>query len=103
MICSAIAPLLEGMMSPIPLKRFSLPFDPHDMKYFYSDKRVTKELKKNRLPSGVRRVIRKEHDLKFIIDNKGVITGERMGWTPIVYFYTHKDRKCDHYGRRSND
>jgi len=93
--CAIAAPSLLHMKSPLPLMRFEVPFDPHDMKYFYSDVRVTKDLTKSLLHDGVRRIVKKEEDLKFIINDSGEIIGERVGKSNIVYFYTRRDfSKC---------
>jgi len=83
------------MKSPLPLKHFKVPFDPHDMKYFYSDSRIKRDLSDVRLPDGVKMLVEKEEDLKFIINDSGEIIGERVGKTNIVYFYTRRDfSKC---------
>lgn len=91
------------MTSPLSLKEFSIPFDPHDMKYFYSDKRVDKELLKCTIPGGVKRVVQKEQDIRFITDKDGIIIGERISNQNIVYFYTNKEFRCELYERRAND
>lgn len=94
--CVVAAPLLKDMMSPLPLKRFDIPFDPHDMKYFFSDSRVMKQLTSSELPTGVRREVRQEQDIKFITNKDGVIVGERVGKQKVVYFYTHRQFNCEY-------
>ena len=87
-------PQIEQMLSPIRDKKFEIPFDPHDMKYFYADGGLRKHMEKDELPDGVRRIIRNEKDIRFIYDKDGEIIGERVAPHSVVYFLTHKDFAC---------
>lgn len=78
----------------ISLKRFHVPFDPHDMKYFACESDVLKRLSTAHLPPGVKRVTQHEEDLKLILNNKGEIIGERVTSTKVIYFYTADAFMC---------
>ena len=80
--------------------KFTVPFDPHDIKYFDSEFH-SHFLKAGEygLPDHVRKVTRKENDLKFILSQyDGSIIGERIALRKIVYFQTEKFKKgCGYY------
>ena len=97
--CSLLEPRLYDMTALIPLKRFCVPFDIHDLKYFYVQSRIRKTLENIEIPNKVRRVIRNEKDLKFIINKDGIVIGERVIQYKVVYFYTHKTFNCEHFKR----
>lgn len=61
--------------------------------------RIRKTLENIEIPNKVRRVIRNEKDLKFIINKDGIVIGERVIQYKVVYFYTHKTFNCEHFKR----
>jgi hypothetical protein len=93
---------MEYVNSIIKYKRFHTPHDPHDMKYFVCHPDVLKRLANSYLPPEVKRVIRKEQDLKLILNNKGEIVGERLANANIIYFYTQCNFGCYLYEGRKN-
>lgn len=99
--CAIIEPRLWEMESFIPNKRFKVPFDPHDMKYFTPHPDVLSCLSNKYLPPAIKREIRKEEDLKMILNNKGEIIGERLAKAKIIYFHTASNYLCEFYERRT--
>lgn len=93
--CAVVEPRLFSMQSPLDLMRFKLPFDSHDLKYFYPDSSIRKTLMTTYLPKGVMRIVRKEEDLRLIINKDGIVVGERVASQKIIYFYTSWDFKCE--------
>ena len=65
----------------------TVPFDPHDVKYYSSALRTW--LEHIQVPKGVRKDIRKEEDV--VYDERG---GERIAKVKVTYFQTHRDFSC---------
>jgi hypothetical protein len=65
----------------------TLPFDPHDCKYY--EPRLHQDMMKVKLPEGVRRDVIRKDDVVF--DDFG---GERVGKVKVVLIQTHKDYDC---------
>lgn len=99
-VCAELEPRLWEMESLIPNKRFRIPFDPHDMKYFTPHPDIIRRLKTMDLPPEyIEREIVREDDLKLILNNHGEIVGERVAKANIIYFHTYAGNSCGYYDR----
>ena len=98
-ICSVIEPRLWEMEALIHNKRFNIPFDPHDIKYFAPHPDVIKRLRNTYIPPGIKREIVTEEDIKLIINPQGQIVGERVAKAKIIYFKTKSSYECEHWRR----
>jgi hypothetical protein len=94
--CSVVAPKMWNMESPLPLKRFNIPFDPHDMKYFFPSNSIRKVLMTGYVSPDVTRVVRKEQDMRLILNKDNLVVGERVAKVKVVYFYTDRGFKCEY-------
>lgn len=72
----------------------TVPFDPHDVKYFGGKLPLPMKLDK-----GVRVLLRTEQDIKFILSQYDAeIIGERTANVRLTYFQTRHDRKgCGYF------
>lgn len=80
--------------------KLTLPFDPHDVKYFPDLNDRLKIVAQKDCIDGWTRVHReKQDDIKFLFDpNTGDIVGERTTPRTLTFFYTHRDKKgCQYY------
>jgi hypothetical protein len=77
----------------------TVPFDPHDVKYFDGLNQRLLWIGQKDLMDKVRYTHRREQDIKFILSQyDGLIIGERTAPRKIVYFQTHQDKKgCRYY------
>jgi hypothetical protein len=97
-----VAPKMWNMTSPLPLKRFNIPFDPHDMKYFFPSNSIRKVLITEYVPPDVTRVVRKEQDMRLILNKDNLVVGERVAKVKVVYFYTDRSFKCELWEERKS-
>ena len=69
---------------------FKVPFDPHDVKYWFYNDRFMKWYLNIRWVQGVKQIRVTEEDFKY--DQHGA---ERTAMIKLHYFQTHKDYSCE--------
>jgi hypothetical protein len=77
----------------------TLPFDPHDVKYFPGLNDRLLFMSQKEMPTNVVMDVRKEEDIKFILSQyDGKVIGERMAPIKLVHFKSFRDKEgCTYY------